>query len=120
MSNLKKKIDKKVNFEFNREYIKVIEDKIQKNDVDFITSPGSGSEIDQLRDKYKLGSGPSMLITDRAKFKMSPDGWYLHSILQDFSYEDAIEGLPWELKKPSNNPIIVDSKIIDSIDTINL
>ena len=32
MSNLKKKIDKKVNFEFNREYIKVIEDKIQKND----------------------------------------------------------------------------------------
>ena len=37
MSNLKKKIDKKVNFEFNREYIKVIEDKIQKNDVDFIT-----------------------------------------------------------------------------------
>ena len=90
------------------------------NDVDFITSPGSGSEIDKLRDKYKLGRGPSMLITDRAKFKMSPDGWYLHSILQDFSYQDAIEGLPWELKKPSNNPIIVDSKIIDSIDTINL
>ena len=38
MSNLKKKIDKKVNFEFNREYIKVIEDKIQKNDVNFITN----------------------------------------------------------------------------------
>ena len=36
MSNLKKKIDKKVNFEFNKEYIKVIEEKIQKNDVDFI------------------------------------------------------------------------------------
>ncbi|WP_075483546.1 magnesium transporter [Candidatus Pelagibacter communis] len=38
MSNLKKKIDKKVNFEFNKEYIKVIEDKIQKNDVNFITN----------------------------------------------------------------------------------
>ena len=38
MSNLKKKIDKKVNFEFNKEYIKVIEDKIQKNDVNFISN----------------------------------------------------------------------------------
>ena len=38
MSNLKKKIDKKVNFEFNKEYIKVIEEKIQKNDVNFITN----------------------------------------------------------------------------------
>ena len=36
MSNIKKKIDKKVNFEFNKEYIKVIEEKIQKNDVNFI------------------------------------------------------------------------------------
>ena len=36
MSNLKKKIYKKVNFEFNKEYIKVIEEKIQKNDVNFI------------------------------------------------------------------------------------
>ena len=38
MSNLKNKIDKKVNFEFNKEYIKVIEEKIQKNDVNFITN----------------------------------------------------------------------------------
>ncbi len=38
MSNIKKKIDKKVNFEFNKEYIKVIEEKIQKNDVNFITN----------------------------------------------------------------------------------
>ena len=36
MSNLKKKIDKKVNFEFNKEYIKVIEEKIQKNDVNLL------------------------------------------------------------------------------------
>ena len=43
MSNLKKKIDKKVNFEFNREYIKVIEDKIQKNDVNFISNSFKGS-----------------------------------------------------------------------------
>ena len=38
MSNIKKKIDKKVNFEFNKDYIKVIEEKIQKNDVNFITN----------------------------------------------------------------------------------
>ncbi len=36
MSNFKKKMDKKVNFEFNKEYIRVIEEKIKKNDVNFI------------------------------------------------------------------------------------
>ena len=36
MSTLKKSKDKKVNFEFNKEYIKVIVEKIQNNDVDFL------------------------------------------------------------------------------------
>ena len=38
MSNLKKKIDKKVNFEFNKEYIKVVTDKIASNDAEFISN----------------------------------------------------------------------------------
>ena len=87
--------------------------------VDFVTSPGSGLELDKLRSKYKLGRGPSLLITDRAKFKMSVDGWYLHSILKDFSYEDAIEGLPWNLKPPASEPIIINQDIISSLDAIN-
>ena len=38
MTLVKKINDKKVNFEFNKEYIKVVNEKIQKNDADFITN----------------------------------------------------------------------------------
>ena len=38
MSLIKKIKDKKVNFEFNKEYIKVVTDKIAINDALFITN----------------------------------------------------------------------------------
>ena len=38
MTLVKKIKDKKVNFEFNKEYIKVVNEKIQKNDAEFITN----------------------------------------------------------------------------------
>ncbi len=38
MTLLKKIKDKKVNFEFNKEYLKVVNDKIQKNDAEFISN----------------------------------------------------------------------------------
>ena len=38
MSLIKKTKDKKVNFEFNKEYIKVVTDKISSNDAEFITN----------------------------------------------------------------------------------
>ena len=38
MSTLKKNKDKKVNFEFNKEYIKVIVEKIQNSDVEFLSN----------------------------------------------------------------------------------
>ena len=38
MTLVKKIKDKKVNFEFNKEYIKVVNDKIQNNDASFITN----------------------------------------------------------------------------------
>ena len=38
MTLIKKIKDKKVNFEFNKEYIKVVTDKISNNDAQFITS----------------------------------------------------------------------------------
>ena len=38
MTLAKKLTDKKVNFEFNKEYIKVLTDKIDKNDAFFITN----------------------------------------------------------------------------------
>jgi len=37
MSLIKKIKDKKVNFEFNKEYIKVVTSKITNNDAQFIT-----------------------------------------------------------------------------------
>ena len=38
MTLIKKIKDKKVNFEFNKEYIKVVNEKIQDNDALFITN----------------------------------------------------------------------------------
>ena len=38
MTLIKKIKDKKVNFEFNKEYIKVVTDKISSNDASFITN----------------------------------------------------------------------------------
>ena len=38
MALIKKIKDKKVNFEFNKEYIKVVTDKISNNDANFITN----------------------------------------------------------------------------------
>ena len=38
MALIKKIKDKKVNFEFNKEYIKVVTDKISSNDAQFITN----------------------------------------------------------------------------------
>ena len=38
MTLIKKIKDKKVNFEFNKEYIKVVTDKIANNDAQFITN----------------------------------------------------------------------------------
>ena len=38
MSLVKKIKDKKVNFEFNKEYIKIVTSKIANNDAEFITN----------------------------------------------------------------------------------
>ena len=38
MTLVKKIKDKKVNFEFNKEFIKVVTDKISSNDAEFITN----------------------------------------------------------------------------------
>ncbi len=86
--------------------------------VDFITSPGSGSAFDKLRKKYQLGRGPSILITDKAKFVMSPSGWKLDSVLNDFTYEEAVEGIPWKLTE-NNNKIKIDQNILNKVDSIS-
>ena len=87
--------------------------------VDFATSPGSGRDIKKIRDQLNLPEGPSILITDKAKFIMSDEGWLLHSILDSFTFEQATEGLPWSLKPPISGPIETDATIISALAQIN-
>ena len=63
MTLIKKIKDKKVNFEFNKEYIKVVTDKISNNDAQFITNsfkemhPADAADIIEhlsLNDREKL------------------------------------------------------------------
>ena len=60
MTLIKKIKDKKVNFEFNKEYIKVVTDKISNNDAQFITNsfkemhPADAADIiEQLSENYR-------------------------------------------------------------------
>ena len=60
MTLTKKITDKKVNFEFNKEYIKVLTDKIDKNDTFFISNsfkemhPADAADIiEHLSENYR-------------------------------------------------------------------
>ena len=59
-----------------------------------------------------------VLITDKAKFVMSPSGWKLDSVLSDFTYEEAVEGIPWKLTE-NNNKIKIDQNILNKVDSIS-
>ena len=56
--------DKKVNFEFNKEYIKVVTDKIASNDAVFISSafkemhPADAADIIEHLSPFFLSRGP--------------------------------------------------------------
>ena len=74
MTLTKKLTDKKVNFEFNKEYIKVLTDKIDKNDAFFITNsfkemhPADAADIiEQLSENYREN------LIKLNNFKINPD-----------------------------------------------
>ena len=62
MTLVKKIKDKKVNFEFNKEYIRVVNEKIQNNDAEFITNsfkemhPADTADIINLFDSISIES----------------------------------------------------------------
>ena len=66
-----------------------------------------------------MAEGPSILVTDKAKFIMSDQGWLLHSMLDNFTFAEATEGLPWSLEPPISGPIETDPKIISALAQIN-
>ena len=122
MSLLKKIKDKKVNFEFNKEYIKVVTDKISNNDAEFITNsfkemhPADAADIiEQLNDNdreklIKLNNfkiDPQVFVelnesiqTEVIKF-LSSDS--IVSILKNLESDDAIKILENIDEKDKNN-----------------
>ena len=122
MSLLKKIKDKKVNFEFNKEYIKVVTDKISNNDAEFISNsfkemhPADAADIiehlnDNDREKLiKLNNfkiDPQVFVelnesiqTEVIKF-LSSDS--IVSILKNLESDDAIKILENIDEKDKNN-----------------
>jgi hypothetical protein len=49
---------------------------------------------------------------------MSPSGWKFDSVLNDFTYEEAVEGIPWKLAE-NNNKIKIDENILNKVDSIS-
>ena len=74
MTLIKKIKDKKVNFEFNKEYIKVVNEKIQNNDALFITN-----SLNEMHPADAADIIEHLSETDREKliklnsFKLNPE-----------------------------------------------
>ena len=74
MTLIKKIKDKKVNFEFNKEYIKVVTDKISSNDAPFITNsfkemhPADAADIIE-----HLGQNDRENLIKLNNFKIDPE-----------------------------------------------
>ena len=74
MALIKKIKDKKVNFEFNKEYIKVVTDKISNNDATFITNsfkemhPADAADIIE-----HLGQNDRENLIKLNNFKIDPE-----------------------------------------------
>ena len=66
MTLIKKIKDKKVNFEFNREFIKVFEGKIKNSDSDFINK-----SLKELHPADSADIIENLSIDDRSKLKCS-------------------------------------------------
>jgi glutaconate CoA-transferase subunit B len=66
--------------------------------VDFITSPG----VSQERPGLNLPSGPSALVTERARFTFESGVAQLAATMPGFSEEEAVEGIPWVIEKSSS------------------
>ena len=74
MTLVKKIKDKKVNFEFNKEYIKVVNEKIQKNDAEFITNSFGGMHPSDAADIIEhLSESDREKLIKLNSFKIDPE-----------------------------------------------
>tara|TARA_Y100000590_G_scaffold364035_1_gene422061 strand:- start:821 stop:2197 length:1377 start_codon:yes stop_codon:yes gene_type:complete len=74
MTLVKKIKDKRVNFEFNKEYIKVVNEKIQKNDAEFITNSFGGMHPSDAADIIEhLSEDDREKLIKLNSFKIDPE-----------------------------------------------
>ena len=116
MTLTKKLTDKKVNFEFNKEYIKVLTDKIDKNDAFFITNsfkemhPADAADIiEQLSENYREN------LIKLNNFKIDPDVFVEvnESVQSEIIKYLSTESIVYILKNLESDDSI---KILENID----
>ncbi len=118
MTLTKKITDKKVNFEFNREYIKVLTDKIDKNDAFFISNsfkemhPADAADIiEHLSENYREN------LIKLNNFKIDPEVFVEvnESVQSEIINYLSIDSIVYILKNLESDDSI---KILENIDEI--
>ena len=111
MSLVKKIKDKKVNFEFNKEYIKVVTEKISNNDAVFITNSFKEMHPSDAADIIEhLNESDRENLIKLNNFKLDPQVKYLSKdsivdILKNLESDDAIKILE-NLEEKNKNEIL--------------
>ncbi len=119
MALVKKIKDKKTNFEFNKEYIKVVNDKIQSNDAEFITNSFGEMHPSDAADIIEhLNEVDREKLIKLNNFKINPDVYIelneaIQSELIKYLSSDAIVSILKNLE--SDNAI----KILENLDEKN-
>ena len=88
--------------------------------VDFVTSPGAGSAYAADRERLKLGAGPVSLITSRARFAMTDNGFELDAPLEGFSREEALDGIPWPAGSGGGDAVAIEPAAIAALQRLSL
>ncbi len=119
MALVKKIKDKKTNFEFNKEYIKVVNDKIQSNDAEFITNSFGEMHPSDAADIIEhLNEVDREKLIKLNNFKINPEVYIelneaIQSELIKYLSSDAIVSILKNLE--SDNAI----KILENLDEKN-
>jgi len=119
MALVKKIKDKKTNFEFNKEYIKVVNDKIQSNDAEFITNSFGEMHPSDAADIIEhLSEIDREKLIKLNNFKINPEVYIelneaIQSELIKYLSSDAIVSILKNLE--SDNAI----KILENLDEKN-